>query len=475
MAPAAAKPAYVPYLFDCPLALTVVPPSRTCAILQIAAQLSRATVTCNQDGKFSVVKFKGQWLIFARANLLSSGGRSVQVMRSAGPDPRGPFGPFEQLQWQGFELLRPLAANIYFAAVRAHPTDAGLLLGLFPVNTGQPNTPNGNRGGHIALALSCDGVRWSALRPLVRGPGGHGRTYDHPVSGFVYFRSALHLYVQHDVGWISPFAESDGHLREYTLKPGVLERLSAEARASLPSCERGAVGAPSDFAHGPAPRGGPSRGEGGAEMGSGGGLDGAGSALALPSAGSASSALSRLWCGACLLVRSRWERECSSTHRELGDTWAEYCSCGCCRDGMMQLSHLVQVSCSELAAPFRRLVANSKPLRRLLVRHSLARDYAPDLHRAFRPRPPDAAGERRDGAIGAAVPGVMRAEDLVLSALAAVLLTGCLAAAWRLCRRAFARVCHSCRRRDSIGAAHSLNEEDDASARLLSPEEHSSS
>jgi hypothetical protein len=97
-----------------------------------------------QDGRFSLVRSRGRWLLFGRANALVHGGRTVQVAASVGVDARGPYGAFEQLRWAGFEPMAQaeggralLRRNVYFAAVRAHPEDEGVLVGLFPVNEGE--------------------------------------------------------------------------------------------------------------------------------------------------------------------------------------------------------------------------------------------------------------------------------------------------------------------------------------------------
>ncbi|KAJ1626759.1 hypothetical protein T492DRAFT_199010 [Pavlovales sp. CCMP2436] len=188
------------------------------------------------DGRFSLVKHRFRWLLYGRANHLSAGGRSVQVARSRSKSPLGPYGPYQQLSWEGFDLLRPLAKNIYTGAVRNHPTAKGVLVGFFPVNLGQRGKTNGDGTGVISLALSCDGVRWSTLTPLLQSPGATGRTWDHPVFGHVLFNGTYHFYVHHDVPGISPRATVDGHVRAYSLVRGALERLTAHAMATLRGC-----------------------------------------------------------------------------------------------------------------------------------------------------------------------------------------------------------------------------------------------
>lgn len=203
---------------------------------------------CCQDGRFSLVFSRGRWLLFGRANLSAQGGRSVQVARSAAADPRGPWGPFSLLRWEGFEVSgwrnqTLYAQNVYFAAVRAHPEDEGLLIGLFPVNEGEPQSPsapapNGNTGGYMGLALSCDGVAWTRPQPLLWSPGLNGRLEDHPVVGGLWLDEARRLvfYVQHHVPGISTHAREEGHVRRHALRPGAIDRLAREARSSLAGC-----------------------------------------------------------------------------------------------------------------------------------------------------------------------------------------------------------------------------------------------
>ena len=61
---------------------------------------------------------------------------------------------------------------------------------MFPVNEGDawshPNQPgNGDGRSYVAISFSCDGYRWAPLIKLVGSRGLWGRTYEHPVDGFV--------------------------------------------------------------------------------------------------------------------------------------------------------------------------------------------------------------------------------------------------------------------------------------------------
>jgi len=193
---------------------------------------------CLLDGKVSLVFFRDRWHLFVRSNARYYGGRTLAHTVSEGDGPEGPFGAFSPVSWVGFDILEPNMANIYYGAIRVHPTDAGMLIGLFPLSTGLPNgkgDPNANTGGYIALAFSCDGMSWSEMAPLVYTPGVKGRTDDHPVNGYVYDAtdSTFYFYVQHHVPDLSADAKENGHVRQYTLQPGALESLTASARSSL--------------------------------------------------------------------------------------------------------------------------------------------------------------------------------------------------------------------------------------------------
>ncbi|KAJ1626777.1 hypothetical protein T492DRAFT_842900 [Pavlovales sp. CCMP2436] len=164
---------------------------------------------------------------FGRSNIKYNGGRFVQVAESAGAELAGPFGPMQLLDFDNYDSAGN--GNIYFAAVNVHPLDVGMLIGLFPVNTG--DLPYGaDTNGMIGMAFSCDGKEWSELVPLIYSHGIAGRTYDHPVDGLVWREGRLFFYMQHHVPHISPHAAYLGHMRQYSLLPGQLEALTAAAR-----------------------------------------------------------------------------------------------------------------------------------------------------------------------------------------------------------------------------------------------------
>ena len=132
-----------------------------------------------------------------------------------------------------------------------------MLVGLMPVNLGgsapasevsgnASETPSGEKGmgrsvgddgeSFIALSLSCDGVHWSELTPLVWTMGSEGRTWDHPVDGLLLEGGEAHFMVQMNVGYISPDAGPGSRIVKYRLKRAALRKLTLDARKRLVGC-----------------------------------------------------------------------------------------------------------------------------------------------------------------------------------------------------------------------------------------------
>lgn len=206
--------------------------------------------SCGFDGKFSLARFRGRYLLYARANTRAGGGgRFVQVAETEGDDPAGPFGPFRLIDISGYDATGRWTRggglpDIYFAAVKPSPIEPDILLGLFPVNLGV--APSWRRRGSaetapeafVGLAASCDGVHFSRLERLLATVGVHGRTHDQPADGFTLRNGIVHFYVQRDVPGISPAADERARLVRYALRPEALARITAHARATLAGCTR---------------------------------------------------------------------------------------------------------------------------------------------------------------------------------------------------------------------------------------------
>ena len=102
---------------------------------------------CALDGRFSIVQFRNEWLLFARANV-ARGARFVQVTRSRD---LVEWAPFQLLQLDGLQdVTTDKNINVYWWGV-SNINDA--LLAVFPmVHAGR---------GCIALSCSVDGLHWS--------------------------------------------------------------------------------------------------------------------------------------------------------------------------------------------------------------------------------------------------------------------------------------------------------------------------
>lgn len=169
--------------------------------------MRRDRLACEFDGLLSLAPHRGGLLLFARANTspVVDMGRHVQVARA----PSAPLAPGApgRVAWSRFVLLdfeghAPEQHNVYYGSVAPNPADRGrTLLALVPASIG---------GGRvrpacmIGLAVSCDGVAFSRLEPLVTTPCANGgRTVDQPVSGWVVRGASAHAWVHADVPGLS--------------------------------------------------------------------------------------------------------------------------------------------------------------------------------------------------------------------------------------------------------------------------------
>jgi len=193
---------------------------------------NRYAPVCFFDSKMSLASFKGRYFLFARANTVDrGGGRFVQVASSMQDNPAGPYGLFQQLRIEGYRNIR--SGNIYTAVVREHPLDQSMLLGLFSINEGVPGKVNKDGKCYIALSLSCDGVHWSRLVPLLKTAGERGRTFDQPVSGLLRRGAFVQFFVQRDVPQISLSAPSSSRLERHTFNTEALMKLTSRAKLAM--------------------------------------------------------------------------------------------------------------------------------------------------------------------------------------------------------------------------------------------------
>ena len=197
---------------------------------------------CEFDSKFSIAPLHDRIFVYARANLNETGGgRYVQVTsvpRREFRTGRSPSGR-RSLHWDSFQLIQfanrhhqtrsPLGSkratlddnneihnnhvdlslapqcdrqildhyskyqahsenDIYLFPVNPHPLNDDILLALFPMTLN-------NGCGLMAIAISLDGIRFSAPHPILASETFRdvGRTFDHPVDGFLTSRSGLLL------------------------------------------------------------------------------------------------------------------------------------------------------------------------------------------------------------------------------------------------------------------------------------------
>lgn len=186
---------------------------------------------CVFDGRLSLVHFRGRYLLYARMNPVDIGQRFVQVTTSEVTPPRD-----EMPQWKPF---RPIHiddytledGNIYFFAVCVNPVRQDSLVALAPlVHDGV---------ACIAIALSRDGIHWSALQPLVgcptdmarksalaelkRSPSeavyrGHRGT-SHPVANVLLWKDRVLFFVHEHVPGISDKRNSTSLVRYSVPQP----------------------------------------------------------------------------------------------------------------------------------------------------------------------------------------------------------------------------------------------------------------
>jgi hypothetical protein len=194
---------------------------------------------CEFDGKFSVVYFRGRYMLYARANTNQKrGGRFVQVTRSAADNPTGDWGPFQMLQIAGYTAADQ--KNIYFAAINRNPFDPRTLIGLFPVASSVWQRANGSVPrkepyGFIGMSLSCDGVHWGPLISVLTSAQKYNRTRDQPVDGLIVFKDHLFVLVHQKVPDIG--AGGSPSLRPLLMPRAKLVKLAQAAHESLPGCD----------------------------------------------------------------------------------------------------------------------------------------------------------------------------------------------------------------------------------------------
>ena len=154
---------------------------------------------CEFDGRLSLAPLGNELLLYARANTREAEAAAACRCRGAVQW----LAPFAQVSFEGFE-----DDQVYFAAINRHPAfvlrhrghqyAADALIALAPVS-------RADGSAYVGLAVSCDGVHFSNLEPLLNCTGGAslGRAPDHPVDGLLRRGPVTHIYVHRDVPGIA--------------------------------------------------------------------------------------------------------------------------------------------------------------------------------------------------------------------------------------------------------------------------------
>ena len=201
---------------------------------------------CEFDGKFSLVRWGDEYLVYARANL-GLGARHVQMTRARSSNLRA-WRPFEQV-W--IDSMQPKEAtddqpgtNIYMMHVMVNPVDKDSLIGMMPVLN--PWSARVALRSSLCLCFTRDGVNFYGLQavlPVASIGAEHegdlrldspARSLDHNAQGLLaHNRSHVIFYVQHDVPGIS-FKASPSLLVRYGIMRSDLRAATKAALKHLP-------------------------------------------------------------------------------------------------------------------------------------------------------------------------------------------------------------------------------------------------
>uniref|UniRef100_A0A7S3K2Z5 Uncharacterized protein n=1 Tax=Aureoumbra lagunensis TaxID=44058 RepID=A0A7S3K2Z5_9STRA len=171
---------------------------------------------CELDGRLSLVRFRSDLFLYARANTNpNGGGRFVQVTKISSKHSAS-WSPFQLIHFAkntktsstiyseilSQPYLAAERADIYFAAVNQNPVDANTMLALLPtvIRTSTHGPKQQWRGeAAILLALSCDGIHFSPPSPILPATPLGAEINDHPADGFLLDSNSLFFFVHHGV------------------------------------------------------------------------------------------------------------------------------------------------------------------------------------------------------------------------------------------------------------------------------------
>lgn len=122
---------------------------------------------CEFDGRLSLTFFRGEYILYARANPAAHGQRFVQFTKSR--DLRT-WTPFHMIKLHQYDF--PLG-EVYFFAVQVNPVHPSSLIALFPLVH--------RFRGCVAFSFSLDGAEWSSPTSLTKCGVYGDRAQDHPV------------------------------------------------------------------------------------------------------------------------------------------------------------------------------------------------------------------------------------------------------------------------------------------------------
>jgi len=171
--------------------------------------------TCQYDGKLSLVQFGEQWLLFARANPFSTGGRHVSVAASTDAT-SAQWSRFRPVELEGHPSN--VESNVYFFSVAA--AHRSWLFALYPGAA----VPGGKQPRHCGVfaSTSSDGVRWRAPRKLLDSPCSRSaqRMLHHPVDGLLpaVTGNGMDLLITYNVAGVLVLSDNASlHVCRYTI------------------------------------------------------------------------------------------------------------------------------------------------------------------------------------------------------------------------------------------------------------------
>ena len=174
---------------------------------------------CMYDGKISAAYHSvlRRFFLYVRLNS-GKNMRFIQVTSADDPSSESSFSALQPIQvdsWSGCDVMK---TSIYFPNVVPNPADNSTLLGFFPINKISSGGAGGKRLCHIAIAVSCDGVRFSTPKIILKNKcRPEGRVSDLVVGGLIVRNATLFFYVHRDMP--TPFAVANPTLND----PGLVQ------------------------------------------------------------------------------------------------------------------------------------------------------------------------------------------------------------------------------------------------------------